>query len=90
MVIVDDDVDIYSHDDVEWAIATRFQASHDLVVIPNAIGSGLDPSNSLRGVTDKMGLDATRPTDEQGNKFHRAVIPGYETIDIGRYFPGEN
>lgn len=90
VVIVDDDVDIYSHDDVEWAIATRFQASHDLVVIPNAIGSGLDPSNSLRGVTDKMGLDATRPTDEQGNKFHRAVIPGYETIDIGRYFPGEN
>lgn len=90
VVIVDDDVDIYSHNAVEGAIATRFQASHDLVVIPGAVGSGLDPSNGLSGVTDKMGLDATRPIGEQGQNFYQAVIPGYETVNIDRYFSNEN
>ncbi len=90
VIIVDDDVDIYSHDSVEWAMASRFQASQDLVVIPNAVGSGLDPSNSLRGVTDKMGIDATRPLGEKGQTFYQAVIPGYETIKIDRYFPHED
>lgn len=90
VVIVDDDVDIYSHDAVEWAIATRFQAGQDLVVIPGAVGSVLDPSNGLRGITDKMGLDATRPTGEQAEKFYKAVIPGYETVKIDRYFPKED
>lgn len=90
VVIVDDDVDIYSHDAVEWAVATRFQAGQDLVVIPGAAGSVLDPSNGLRGVTDKMGLDATRPVGEQGDKFNKAVIPGYEMVKIERYFPNED
>lgn len=85
VVIVDDDVDIYSHDEVEWAIATRFQASQDLVVIPGAEGSVLDPSNNVRGVTDKMGLDATKPVGEQGQRFHKAVIPGFETVKIDKY-----
>jgi 2,5-furandicarboxylate decarboxylase 1 len=87
VVIVDDDVDIYNPDDVEWAIATRFQAGQDLVLVKNAAGSVLDPSNSLRGATDKMGLDATRPLGETGKRFHRAVIPGFEKVDINKYFP---
>lgn len=87
VVIVDDDVDIYSHDAIEWAIATRFQASKDLVIIPGGIGSGLEPSHSIRGVTDKLGFDATKPVGEGAKKFEKAKIPGYETIDIKRYFP---
>ncbi len=87
VVIVDDDVDIYSHDAIEWAIATRFQASKDLVVIPGGIGSGLEPSHSVRGVTDKLGFDATKPVGEASKKFEKAKILGYETIDIKRYFP---
>jgi 2,5-furandicarboxylate decarboxylase 1 len=87
VVIVDEDVDIYSHDEVEWAIATRFQASRDLVVVPGAAGSGLDPSNALSGTTDKMGLDATKPLDDAGGKFEKAVIPGFEKINIAGYFP---
>lgn len=88
VVIVDEDVDIYSHDDIEWALATRFQASKDMVVIPGALGSGLEPSHTLRGVTDKVGIDATKPLGEAGKGFVRAVIPGYENIDIRKYFPG--
>ncbi|MFZ5967519.1 MAG: UbiD family decarboxylase [Bacillota bacterium] len=87
VVIVDNDVDIFNQDDVELALATRMQASRDVVVIPGALGSGLDPSHHLNGVTDKMGIDATKPIGEEGKRFSRAVIPQYEDIDIKKYFP---
>lgn len=87
VVIVDNDVDIFDVQDIEWAITTRSQASRDLVVIPEALGSSLEPSHDLRGVTDKVGIDATKPLDDADMDFERAVIPGYEDIDISRYFP---
>jgi len=88
VVIVDEDVDIYSHDDMEWAIATRVQGSIDMLIVPGALGSGLEPSHIQRGVTDKVGIDATKPLGEAGKGFTRAIIPGYENIDIEKYFPG--
>ncbi|KRQ87587.1 Phenolic acid decarboxylase subunit C [Caloramator mitchellensis] len=84
VVIVDDDIDIFDNEDVELAIATRFQSSRDLVLIPEACGSGLDPSHTTRGVSDKMGLDATRPLNNE--RFERCRIPGLENIDLRKYF----
>jgi len=75
VVIVDDDIDIFDRDDVELAIATRFQASRDLVIIPDACGSSLDPSHTLKGVTDKMGIDATKPLNNE--RFERCKIPNF-------------
>ncbi len=75
-VVVDPDIDINNPEDVEWAIATRFQADKDLVVIPNARGSSLDPSadqETLR--TTKVGVDATIPLDRNKEHFVRARIP---------------
>ncbi|MEM0361882.1 MAG: UbiD family decarboxylase [Sulfolobales archaeon] len=62
VVVVDSDVDPDNLADVEWAIATRVQASDDLIIIRNARGSTLDPSSS-DGITDKLGIDATAPVD---------------------------
>jgi len=59
VVVVDGDIDIHSSEDIEYAIATRFQADKDLVIIPNARGSSLDPS-STNGLTAKWGIDATK------------------------------
>lgn len=87
VVIVDEDVDIYSIEDVEWAVSTRSQATVDYVIIPGALGSTLEPSHGLRGVTDKVGIDATKPLNDIEGHFHRAQIPGYENIDIKKYFP---
>ncbi len=87
VVIVDEDVDIYDLQDIEWAIATRSQASQDFVIVEGAIGSGLEPSNGLRGVTDKVGIDATKPLEDKEGKFKRAFIPGFENINIEKYFP---
>ncbi len=69
VVIVDEDIDIYSDTDVEWAIATRFQADRDLLIVSNAAGSSLDPSVKGDGTSSKMGLDATMPLkDNDGYK----------------------
>ena len=75
-VVVDSDIDVFDISDVEWAIATRFQACEDLLVIENVRGSTLDSSaDQETGLTTKMGIDATRPLTKPREKFERAKIP---------------
>jgi 2,5-furandicarboxylate decarboxylase 1 len=64
VVVVDDDIDVFDESEVLWAIATRMQADRDLVVISGSLGAILDPSADDRGVTAKLGIDATRPFGE--------------------------
>ena len=64
VVVVDDDINIYSMEDVEYAIATRFQADRDLLLITNIRGSSLDPS-AKDNITAKMGIDATAKGDRE-------------------------
>jgi 2,5-furandicarboxylate decarboxylase 1 len=81
VIVVDEDVNIHDAREVEWAVATRFQASHDLVIVNHAQGSKLDPSTDA-GVGSKMGLDATKPVDAPEFKFKRIRVPGQEDIDL--------
>jgi len=63
-VIVDDDVDVFDDEQIEWAVATRMQADRDLFVVPRTVGSSLDPS-SEQGTSAKLGIDATVPPGER-------------------------
>ena len=85
-VVVDDDVNIYDPNDVEWAIATRFQADKDTVILPNQKGSSLDPSGThipgKKSTTCKVGIDATIPFGKEKKNFIRE---GYEKIDLKKY-----
>jgi 2,5-furandicarboxylate decarboxylase 1 len=81
VIVVDEDVDIHNPTEVEWAVATRFQADRDLVIVPESQGSKLDPSNR-DGVGAKMGLDATRPLAAPVMVFKRIRVPGEEDIDV--------
>jgi 2,5-furandicarboxylate decarboxylase 1 len=81
VTVVDEDVDIHNPAEVEWAVATRFQADRDLVIVPEAQGSKLDPS-TRDGVGAKMGLDATRPLEADPMKFKRIRVPGEEDVDL--------
>jgi UbiD family decarboxylase len=81
-VVVDSDVDVFDVSDVEWAIATRFQAGEDLVVINNVRGSTLDSSaDQDTGSTSKMGVDATRPFGKPREKFERARVAVSERVE---------
>jgi 2,5-furandicarboxylate decarboxylase 1 len=81
VTVVDEDVDIHNSDEVEWAVATRFQADRDLVIVPESQGSKLDPS-TRNGVGAKMGLDATKPLSAGELSFKRIRVPGEERIDV--------
>lgn len=69
VIIVDEDVDIFDDKQVEWAVATRFQADR-LFVVNGAAGSSLDPS--AEGTTSKVGIDATIPLGSDRSAFIRA------------------
>jgi len=87
VVIVDEDVDIYSPNAIEWAIATRFQGNKDLVIKSDQPGSSLDPSGKhevgKKTLTTKIGFDATIPTDVDKNKYE---IVKYNKVVIDDYF----
>ncbi|NIU39524.1 UbiD family decarboxylase [Candidatus Bathyarchaeota archaeon] len=85
-VVVDEDINIYDQNDVEWAVATRFQADKAAVILPNQRGSSLDPSGDLtegkKARTCKMGLDATIPIKETGKGFEKE---GYRKVDLKKF-----
>ena len=71
VIIVDEDIDIFDDRQVEWAVATRFQADR-MIRVPGAAGSSLDPS--AEGTTWKMGLDATIPLRMDRKLFTKATL----------------
>ena len=66
--IVDPDIDIFSDAQMEWALATRFQADSDLIVESNFRALPLDPSLTTPRVTAKAGFDLTMPLLAPGKK----------------------
>lgn len=83
VTVVDLDVDIHNPSEVEWAIATRFQADRDLVQIHESQGSKLDPS-TREGVGSKLGFDATVPLSAPSFKFLRIQVPGESEVDLAQ------
>ena len=61
VVVVDEDVNIFDPQDIEYAIATRVKGDDDIIIVPKARGSSLDPKASeIDGTTTKVGVDATK------------------------------
>lgn len=72
VTVVDDDVNIRDPREVAWALATRFQPDRDAVIVGDLEGYVIDPSVGERGVTAKIGFDATRGP---GPEFDKIAIP---------------
>jgi 2,5-furandicarboxylate decarboxylase 1 len=81
VVVVDMDVNIDDESEIEWAVATRFQADRDLLVVSGAQGSKLDPSSN-NGISAKMGIDATKPVSTEPMEFKRIHVKGVENVDL--------
>lgn len=89
VIIVEDDVDPRNPAEVEWAIATRFQADRNLVIVPDAASSSLDPSawhrpgQKSRGA--KLGIDATIPwTKPDGRPRSAAEFADFRKVAYAR------
>jgi len=91
VVVVDEDVDLFDLQAVEWAIATRFQGDCDLYVAHDQPGSSLDPSArhepGKKARTAKMGLDATVKWDSDGEQAWLGTYERvqYEPVDLEDY-----
>ncbi|MBM4276485.1 MAG: UbiD family decarboxylase [Deltaproteobacteria bacterium] len=72
IIAVNTDINIQDDQELEWALATRFQADKDLMVMINLRGQPIDPSSGNGFLTAKMGLDATKPRSEG---FEKVGIP---------------
>jgi UbiD family decarboxylase len=86
VVIVEEDVDIYNPNAVEWAIATRFQGDKDMIMNKDQPGSSLDPSGKhepgKKTLTTKIGFDATIPSHVDKSKYE---IVKYKKVDLDDY-----
>ena len=86
VTVVDEDIDPNNAESVEYAMATRFQADKDLVIIKKVRGSSLDPSSDQKKLqTAKMGIDATRDLSKRPEGFELAMIPKFDKINLNKY-----
>lgn len=76
VIVVDDDIDIRDPVDVEYALATRFEASRDMMLITGARGHEYIRVSDA-GIRTKLGLDATVPIGER-ERFRRAEFARVE------------
>jgi len=81
--VYDEDIDIYSDEEREWAMATRFQADEDLLIKDREPGSSLDPSAEPgTKMTTKCGFDCTKVLDTKGKGFEKARFP---EVDLKKF-----
>jgi UbiD family decarboxylase len=80
--VVDEDVDIYSMDDVMWAVLTRSRPDKDVLIIPETPSFYRDPHKEHWG---RLGIDATAPFGRR-HEYERKKIPGANCVDLARYF----
>lgn len=87
VTVIDEDIDPNNAESVEYAMATRFQADKDLIILKNVRGSSLDPSSDQKNLTTaKIGIDATRSLSKRSEGFELAKIPKIDKIQLKNYF----
>jgi len=70
--VVDPDIDVTSDEQMDWAMATRFQPDRDLIVLSGMRTLPLDPSITSGRVGSKAGFDLTWPFGT-GNRLETRV-----------------
>lgn len=59
--VVDSDIDVFDDGQIDWALATRFQADRDVVIGAGFRAVPIDPSLAGARVGAKAGFDCTKP-----------------------------
>ncbi len=83
VVVVDEDVDIHNPTEVEWAVATRFQADRDLVIVPESQApSSTRPIATGRCENGPRRHQAARGTGDDVQAHPRAGRGGIDVAEI--------
>ena len=73
--VVDPDVDIFSDEQMDWALATRFQADRDLMIMDGMRTVPIDPSLMGARTGAKLGFDLTWPPGAAARFEMRVPMP---------------
>jgi 4-hydroxy-3-polyprenylbenzoate decarboxylase len=68
LIVVDDDIDVRSWQDVMWAVATRMDPARDLMLVDRTPIDQLDFASPLEGLGGKLGFDATRKVGSEATR----------------------
>ena len=81
VVVVDRDIDIRDPAEIMWALTNRVDWALDTFTVPGAQGHEMDPTADTRGVSAKLGIDATykRERREYGERV------AYPAVDLAPY-----
>ncbi len=75
LFVVDGDIDIFSDSQMDWALATRFQADRDLVMSTGYRVVPLDPSLDGEWTGAKAGFDLTLPFGKADSQEYTVPMP---------------
>ena len=68
VIVVDEDVDIYSYDSVMNAVSARWQPARQTTIVPQATGVNADPSVGPTLLSSRAIIDATEPIAGEGGR----------------------
>lgn len=74
IIAVDPDINVCNWDDVMWALATRFDASRDVITLTDTPVDYLDFASPRSGLGGKLGLDATNKIGAETDREWGAVL----------------
>lgn len=74
IIAVDPDINVRNWDDVMWALATRFDASRDVITLTDTPVDYLDFASPRSGLGGKLGLDATNKIGTETDREWGAVL----------------
>jgi UbiD family decarboxylase len=85
--VLDEEVDVFADEEVEWAMANRFRADRDLVTAPGQTAFPMDVTAGEDHTTTKAGFDLTGQLTKGGVEALTARapridgVPRYQTVE---------
>jgi UbiD family decarboxylase len=76
--VLDEEVDVFSDEEVEWAMANRFRADRDLVTAPGQMAFPMDVTAGADKLTTKAGFDLTGPLAKSGVEALTTYAPRFD------------
>ncbi|MEI7740740.1 MAG: UbiD family decarboxylase [Betaproteobacteria bacterium] len=96
-IAIDEDIDADDLRQLIWSIATRVDASKDLILIPNVKVWGLDNASdvvpgveSFQRVGTRWMIDATKPPltrSKDRARFSKALPPNFNSVNLKDFLP---
>jgi 2,5-furandicarboxylate decarboxylase 1 len=84
IVIVDDDIDVYNLEDIEWAIWTRLSRQEKVMTMDKVKSWELERCVDDEQRSVRVGIDGTMDMDT-ADKLLKPIIPGATNIHLDDY-----